>query len=487
MTAILESLQQLRGHHPAWIDVPTLLASACLVIASWRWRERKPALSGVLLAATALLIGLAMSADPLLHPWDERFHALVAKNLLRHPLTPTLYDTPLLQTDTWWGSTRIWLHKPPLTLWLIAASYRLFGAVEMATRLPSVLLLGCAVYSTHWIGVTLFSPRVAWFAAALHATNGRALEIAAGRTSTDHPDSILASLTAIAVAVGIAQRRSRNPWLTLALGLVVGAALLTKWLPGLLALGLWAVWLPWRGQPRRSALEVAAVTAIASVVALPWQVHIAQSFPVEAAVESAYNWIHLRQPLEGHSGTPFFHLARIPLVFGEAAYLPLLWFAYRHLRRGASESTWLLVLWFAVPYGFFALAATKMANYVLPAAPALFLMLGVVLVEWLGALTTSLGTWRRRALLLALVATVFFPIRSTFDRWKPFKRFAEAADRSERLRSEARRLHPRPYVVFNAPDPIQTMFYGASAAYSFPPTDDHLRLAQQRGWIVLVR
>ena len=55
--------------------------------------------------------------DPFLNLWDERFHALVAKNLMNHPLMPTLYDDPVVSMayDRWDRAT-IWLHKQPLFL-----------------------------------------------------------------------------------------------------------------------------------------------------------------------------------------------------------------------------------------------------------------------------------------------------------------------------------------------------------------------------------
>ena len=48
----------------------------------------------ILLGAFALHLWVSM--DPYLHEWDERYHALVAKNLMPHPLKPTLYDNPVL-------------------------------------------------------------------------------------------------------------------------------------------------------------------------------------------------------------------------------------------------------------------------------------------------------------------------------------------------------------------------------------------------------
>ena len=57
--------------------------------------KNKEHLSVVFLIITALLaFSFAALLDPFLNIWDERFHALVGKNLMKHPLMPTLYDDP---------------------------------------------------------------------------------------------------------------------------------------------------------------------------------------------------------------------------------------------------------------------------------------------------------------------------------------------------------------------------------------------------------
>ena len=79
--------------------------------------------------------------DPFLNLWDERFHALVAKNLMHHPLMPTLYDDTVVSMDyDRWDRYHIWLHKQPLFLWQIALSFKLFGISEFTLRLPNVVL-----------------------------------------------------------------------------------------------------------------------------------------------------------------------------------------------------------------------------------------------------------------------------------------------------------------------------------------------------------
>ena len=100
------------------------------------------------------LLKLRHLGHPSLHSPDECCHALVAKNLLKHPLKPTLIDTPYLPTFAFdWGANHVWLHKPILGLWQIAGSYWLFGVNTWALRFPSVILSTLAVLG----GIASFS------------------------------------------------------------------------------------------------------------------------------------------------------------------------------------------------------------------------------------------------------------------------------------------------------------------------------------------
>ena len=99
---------------------------------------------------------------------DECSHALVAKNLLKHPLKPTLIDVPYLPIQVFdWGANHVWLHKPILGLWQIAGSYWLFGVNTWALRFPSVLLSTAAVWLTYLIGKELLSRQAGLIAATI--------------------------------------------------------------------------------------------------------------------------------------------------------------------------------------------------------------------------------------------------------------------------------------------------------------------------------
>lgn len=92
----------------------------CLVGYCYSWKlqnETRFKWAVLVLVLCGLLLRIFTSADLYLHVWDERYHALVAKNLIHHIFEPTLYDHPLLPYDyTNWTSNHIWLSKPPIAL-----------------------------------------------------------------------------------------------------------------------------------------------------------------------------------------------------------------------------------------------------------------------------------------------------------------------------------------------------------------------------------
>jgi 4-amino-4-deoxy-L-arabinose transferase-like glycosyltransferase len=499
--------------------------------------------------AAGLLLRMYAGADLFLHTWDERYHALVAKHLIEHPIVPTLYDHPVLPYDYRdWRSNHVWLHKPPLALWLMAAGMRLLGPDEIAMRLPSLLLSALAIFLTYLIGAYLGGRRVGLLAAAFQAVNGYLLQLPGGRVAVDHVDNALIFFVELgiffavlqvriadrgglpaegapsppssgAAGAGTSGRASRTGWsfalATLAIGVAAGLAVLSKWLPGLLPIPVWLA-LAWRRQPpRRIAAGLLAITAACAAVALPWQIYIREAFPLEAHWESAYNLHHLRVPIEGLGGSPLYYLVKMPRFFGELIYLPVAWFllilavpAWRpreviagaeaappaapapaDTSRGANrrESLRLLPLatWLLLPYVAFSLAATKLGGYVMVAAPALFIV------------QASFWLWlwdrrpRRRGIAFALRWAVLLllpllQLRYTVERMKMRPAYDRNPPWVRALRELPVRLGPGPVVLFHLDRPLEAMFYTPYIAYEGLPTPREVERLTAAGYRVVV-
>ncbi len=514
-----------------------LAAAGLLFGYAWRaWRRGRPEAAAAAIVAAGLVLRMYAGCDLFLHTWDERYHALVAKHLVEHPLVPTLYEHPVLPYDYRdWRANHVWLHKPPLALWLMAAGMRLLGPDEIAMRLPSLLLSALAILLTYVIGSHLGGRRVGLLAAAFQAVNGYLLQLPGGRVAVDHVDNALVFFVELGVLGAVLQARGwrRGPasgrdagpatgpataagpggWpafllATLAIGAVCGLAVLTKWLPGLLPIPVWLA-LAWRRQPpRRLAAGLVAMTAACAAVALPWQLHIRAAFPLEARWESAYNLYHLAVPIEGLGGSPLFYLLRMPRYFGELIYLPLAWFlvslvhpAWRPVRRAVTrppgseaaagrQALDLLpvAVWLLLPLVAFSLAATKLGAYIMIAAPALFIVEASFWL-WLWDRRTSPGKGRAAVAALrwtALALLPLLPLRYTVERLKIRPSYDRNPPWVRALRALPAQLGPGPVVLFHLDRPLEAMFYTPYVAYEGVPTPAQARRLVAAGYRVVV-
>jgi 4-amino-4-deoxy-L-arabinose transferase-like glycosyltransferase len=501
---------------------PAALAAAGLLFGyAWRaWRRGRPEAAAAAIVAAGLVLRMYAGCDLFLHTWDERYHALVAKHLVEHPLVPTLYDHPVLPYDYRdWRSNHVWLHKPPLALWLMAAGMRLLGPDEIAMRLPSLLLSALAILLTYVIGSHLGGRRVGLLAAGLQAVNGYLLQLPGGRVAVDHVDNALIFFVELGILGAVLQVRGWRPrpgtaggagwsesWpafllATLAIGAVCGLAVLTKWLPGLLPIPVWLA-LAWRRQPpRRLAAGLLAMAAACAAVALPWQLYIRAAFPLEARWESAYNLHHLAVPIEGLGGSPLYYLIKMPRFFGELIYLPLGWFlvslvypAWRPSRRQALELL-PLAAWLLLPLVAFSLAATKLGGYIMIAAPALFIVEASFWL-WLWDRRPRHGGARdaRNARLVAaaalrwaaLVLLPLLPLRYTVERMKIRPGYDRNPPWVRALRELPAQLGPGPVVLFHLDRPLEAMFYTPYIAYEGVPTPAQARHLLAAGYRVVV-
>ena len=128
--------------------------------------KTKTALAVLILSAFLFRLLMAL-IDPFVHIWDEQFHALVAANMSETPFHPKLYRKALLAYDpSDWTANHTWIHKPPLFLWQMAMSIKIFGINALAVRLPSVILAALMVPAVYRIGKICGSARTGFIAFA---------------------------------------------------------------------------------------------------------------------------------------------------------------------------------------------------------------------------------------------------------------------------------------------------------------------------------
>ena len=432
-----------------------------------------------------MVLRLYAGTDLFLHTWDERYHAVVAKNLIAHPLVPTLYDRPALPYDLRdWHANHVWLHKPPFAMWLMAGSMAMLGVDELGLRLPSLILSGLAIFFTFVIGAHFCGRSVGLLAAALHAVHGYLLQLPGGRVPVDHVDNDLIFLVELGIFLSVLYVRSRRPWLLAAIGASAGLAVLTKWLPGLLVYPVWLALVWGREKPRAIAGQLAAMALVTAAFVLPWQIYIHHAFPREAAWEDVYNVRHFSEPIEGLGGSPLFYVFHMPRYFGELIYLPVAAFLVALARRREMAALGPLAVWLLVPYAVFSLAATKMGAYVMTAAPAVF-----IVEAWFWcrlAEQRPAARWLRGLRWAALLLLLALPLRYTVERLKLWPDYDRNPPWVRELRDLPGRVGPGQVVVFNLDHPLEAMFYTPYTGYAGLPTPAEANALRGGGWRVVL-
>ncbi len=181
---------------------------------------------------------------------DEVFHAIVARNLTKHPLKFTLYDQPWLRyTYTNWTSCHVWLHKPPVAMWTIWLSYLIFGINAFALRLPSAISLVITTWLTFRIAADLSDKRTGLIAAFLQAFNPFLFESVHGYRYSDHIDIALLLWVQVSCWFLLRAIRTGKQKNYILSGVAMGIAYLSKSYLALITFGiLFVVWCVGKGK-----------------------------------------------------------------------------------------------------------------------------------------------------------------------------------------------------------------------------------------------
>ncbi len=449
-----------------------------------KFREEQFEVAVFLLMLGGLVLRIYTASDFFLHEWDERYHALVAKNMMGQPWLPTLYKNPVLPFSIEdWTSNHVWLHKQPVALWFMSASISLFGTNELAVRLPSILFSTLSIYLVYRIGTYFKNREVGILAAFFMAINGLVIELTAGRVATDHVDICFMFFILLSVFLTLLYAQ-KNRWIFNVLaGLALGTAILTKWLPALIVLPLWLI-VVWNMSPQPKKwviLNFVLFSGIAAIVFLPWQIYIHSAFPLEAAHEAGFNFRHLTETIEEHSGGIFYFLHKIRINYGELIYLPMIWFLYTIFRRKDWHPVRLATaVWMLGPLLVFSLAETKMQGYLLISAPAFFIVTAYFFFFLLDLYQQkNKYRWLIAVVLFALVA---LPVRYSIERIKPFS----DRDRSPQWVSDLKAFPRGEGLLFNYPHPVEAMFYTDLTVYSSIPADSTVQRLLRGGYDVFI-
>ena len=342
---------------------------------------------------------------------DAPRYAWIARDMVETGdwVTPRLYGKP-------------WFEKPVLYYWGAAACFKLFGVSEAAARLPSAISALLGTLALAWLAWRLYGAETTRWLLVLLPTSVGMIGFSHA-ASTDMPFSGMLTIAMVCAAVVLGLTRNENtpilprtPWLALLLfGFFLGLAVLAKGPAGIVLSGgavfFWAVFTKrWR-----DAFRLFHPVAILSfcLTALPWYVICARRNPDFLHIFIIeHNFQRFLTPEFQHL-QPFWFYVPVLLV----AFLPwialLLWASMEGAlrlwrKRSLSESEWFLICWAMFSIVFFTISKSKLPGYILPAVPAIGLLMAQDLASRLKEKKRSLrwlcASVALTLLLLGLVA-----------------------------------------------------------------------------------
>lgn len=472
------------------LGIATIIIFSIILFFSWRIFKKgkiEQALIGIVLAG--LLLRIFVISDPVLHDWDERFHALVAKNMIENPLKPTLYKNPILPYDYKdWTSNHIWVHKQPVPLWCMALSLKLFGINEIALRLPSLIISTIGIFLMYWIGKNLFDQQVGFFSSFLFSIHGLILELTGGRAATDHIDVYFLFFILAGICFSIKFAKSKKQIDNIFCGIAIGLAILTKWLPALIVIPFWFFILRSNqfGQYsyRKIFYHFFILILTVTIISLPWQIYIQVYFPLEAQWERQYNMLHVFSSLADKSVPFYYHFNHMRVIYGELVYLPIFWILYKTFFKKRDHVYKGILIWLFIPYLFFSVVITKMQAYTLFAGPAIFLDCGLF---W-RMLKIHKHKFKYKIVpQIILLGLVVLPLRYSFERIKPFEKNQKDLTWKKELQELKKFEGNEKLVFFNVERHLATMFYIDCIAYGHTPSHEKIEELKAQGYKVIVR
>ena len=301
----------------------------------------------------------------------------------------------------------IWVDYPPLVYWAGSLSSALLGGMNQFTlRLPSALAAVGLVLLTCAVGSRWYDEKTGLWAGFLLLTFSQfVLEAVGYRTDMLFSFFIGAGLLVYASGVG-----DRIRWWPRVAGFaLLGLAMLTKGPLGLLLPGLVLTLCHGARREWRALLQLAPLSLISLAIYIPWFVACAKEIGSDNMLYElwAQNFQRFVSGERTHKRPFYYYL--VAIWYDLAPWTLLLPFALWWIRQNRlwqDRHTQLAIWWFAAFFVFLSIAVTKRQMYLLPAYPAIALLIA----PWIKAITKAgadLGSPDSR---LARVSVSFYAI-----------------------------------------------------------------------------
>lgn len=312
-----------------------------------------------------------------------------------------------------------WFEKPALTYWLVASGFQLFGVSEFAARFPIALFSSLGVFLLFWFGQRVDTTRFGYLSAAALASS--AIWVGFSRAATfDLPLAVAMEMALLAFFLWV---RENKDWFWYACCFGMGLAMLAKGLVGIVLpaaiIGLFLLLTRHLGSllKRPQLLFIGAVIFLATCATwyAPMFLRHGHEFWQEFFVGHHFQRFltnKYKHPQPVYFFTFIAILGCLPWSFIFVTQAAATLKRWRELFTPHSLPLFLW-LWVVVVVGFFSISTSKLTGYILPAFPAIALLVGWQLEQWWQRKPRTLWRWLSLfASLLLIGVSVALALRS---------------------------------------------------------------------------
>ena len=296
--------------------------------------------------------------------------------------------------------------KPPITYWLIALSFKIFGLHEYAAHLPLLIIGLLGILAAFFLGKEMFNQRVGFFAACILASS-LGYPGLAHVLSTDIVFSFFCLLSYLFFV-----RKQLIPFsVSLALGFMTkGPVIFVIVLLPIYAFSFYS-------KQTKKLRQIPWVKGIFLfiLIGLSWYLYQAQQNQGLFYVDFLQKTI---SRIYRHRRQPFYFF--LPVLIG--LFFPWIFFLIASLKgrlkfkksavNEEGEKLLLLFFWFALPFLFFSLIGKKLVPYILPLLPPLAVIVALFWVE--GLENSRLFTQRAFTLSCRLLSATLAILSAAF-------------------------------------------------------------------------
>ncbi|MCL6590030.1 MAG: glycosyltransferase family 39 protein [Firmicutes bacterium] len=306
--------------------------------------------------------------------WDEARHGISAFEM------NTNHNYII---NTYQGRPDYWNLKPPLGLWLIALSYKIFGNTAFSLRFPSALASFLTVLLVALIALKLYNRRVAFLSGLILSTSFWFIFQHSGRTGDF--DAGMAFLVTFSVFLLIYSES--NPWLFSLSGLSIALGFLLKSFAAVQILGIMISYLIFTKSYRNLKLKHYVLAGTLFVLpVLGWALlRFSQDRWQFLGQMLSYDLLQRgTTPLEGHrENLLYFVYFLLWGPFPWSLFLIILPFFQKHY--GKFPKSLIILAWIGFPLIMFSVAQTKCFWYINPLYPAMAVWIGGMVDHFLNS------------------------------------------------------------------------------------------------------